>query len=71
MIIINDGDRIQFERGIMEYAWLVEETRRKLFLTIAATKLKEEIRKYKTLPISLLDFCSEIERETIISFRKK
>ena len=71
MIVINDGDRIQFERGIMEYAWLIEEPRRRLFLTIAAAKLKEKIYKYKILPASLLEFCSEIESETIRSFRKK
>jgi len=69
--MINESNRIQFEKGIIEYAWLVEEPRRKLFLTIAAAKLKEEIYKYKILPTSLLGFCSEIESETIRSYRKK
>jgi len=65
--MINESNRIQFERGVIEYAQVfVFESDRKKFLNTATSSLKDYIDKYSNLPYSLLVFCGEIQRKTYL-----
>lgn len=65
--MINESNRIQFERGVIEYAQVfVFESDRKKFLNTATSSLKDYIYKHSNLPYSLLVFCGEIQRKTYL-----
>jgi len=67
--MINESNRIQFERGVIEYAGKnFEGPFVFAFLKTASTELNKYISKHDCLPNSLLKFCNKTNQKVTKRF---